>query len=188
MNSARRYLSIALSFAIALAAISIFGARSAHAVAAALVQVVNTSSNPVQAADVEKQARIPYQSAVYHNDCTPGPGTCFFQFSGPPAGYRLVVENVSGYFQIDPGVTTPPTGYVEIGAPTFYVAMGITATLGPLDAGGHRQAAFNQPTKAYFDTAPFSFMSTTWSNGANTMILTGYLENCAVTGCPAITR
>jgi hypothetical protein len=32
----------------------------------------------------------------------------------------------------------------------------------------------------------FAVVSANWSNGANEVVLTGYLENCSITGCPAI--
>jgi hypothetical protein len=148
------------------------------------VTVMNTNSNPVPGLDSEKMARIPYESTV-NPSCTAGPGACFF-FSGPPAGFRLVAENLAGYFQISPGLTLP-VGYVEDN--TFRISTAFTAPLGPLDAGGHTQAAFNQPTKFYIDQsqgAAFAVVSTTWSNGSSTMTLTGYLENCSITGCPAV--
>jgi hypothetical protein len=55
-------------------------------------------------------------------------------------------------------------------------------------AGGHTQAAFSQPIRFYVDGGDgvFAVVSTTWSNGASAVVLSGYLENCSVTGCPAI--
>jgi len=47
MNSAKRYLAIAFTFVLAVATISILNPRVAHALVATLVQVTNTSANPV---------------------------------------------------------------------------------------------------------------------------------------------
>jgi len=157
-------------------------ARGAYATP---VTVTNTSSSSVPVVDSEKLARIPYQSTVSASSCNTV--TCFFFFSGPPAGYRLVAEQVAGYFQLSPATTIGPVGYIEDN--TFRIAAGFTAPLGQLDLGGHIQAAFNQPARFYIDPsqgAPFAVVSSNWSNGASAMILTGYLENCSVTGCPAV--
>jgi hypothetical protein len=47
VNSAKRYLLIALSFAICMTVFAAFAPRIAHAITATLVQVVNTAQNPV---------------------------------------------------------------------------------------------------------------------------------------------
>ncbi len=47
MNSAKRYLMIALSFVLAIGVFTVIAPRTMHAVTATLVQVVNTSANPV---------------------------------------------------------------------------------------------------------------------------------------------
>ncbi len=151
------------------------------------VNVANGAAAPVQVADVERMARIPYMSSVFVN-CTAGSSACFFNFASPPAGTRLVAENLSGYFQIAPTATAPVVGYVEDGSPSFTVFTAFTAPLAGLDPGGHTQAAFSQPARFYVNggDSVFAVVSTTWSNGANTVVLSGYLESCAVTGCPAI--
>ena len=152
------------------------------------VQVMNTSSAPAMGADVEKLARIPYESSVAGSNC-PSPGNvgaCFFNFAAVPAGYRLVVENLSGYFQISPGATAALMGYIENDA--FRIKAGFTAPLGQIDLGGHIQCAFDNPTRFYVDPGEgvFAVASANWSNGSTTMVLSGYLENCSITGCPAV--
>ena len=155
------------------------------------VQVSNSAAAPVPVADVARQARIPYMSSVYHNDCAAGHNACFFQFATPPAGTRLVAENLSGYFMIDPGAAEPVTGYIETGAPSFQLFAAFIAPLGGHDVGNLQLAAFNQPTRFYVDAgqAVFSFVTSTWvTGGPGTVVLSGYLENCAVTGCPPVVR
>ncbi len=151
------------------------------------VNVANSATAPVQVVDVERIARVPYLSSVYHNNCTTGPGACFFVFATPPSGTRLVAENLSGYFQIDSTVTAPVVGYVE-DDPSFTLFTAFTAPLAGPDGAGHTQAAFSQPTRFYVNGGDtfLAVVSTTWSNGAANVVLSGYLENCSVTGCPAI--
>jgi hypothetical protein len=151
------------------------------------VTVMNTNANSLPVLDAEKQARIPYQSSVTVSSCNPT--NCLFFFAPPTAGYRLVAENLSGYFQLAGGVTIPPVGYVQDNS--FKVSTAFTAPLGPVDAGGHVQAAFNQPTRFYLDpgssqVAPFAVVSSTFTNGTNSMVLSGYLENCSITDCSAV--
>lgn len=152
------------------------------------VQVMNTTSAPAIGVDAEKLARIPYESTVTGANCPAvgNEGACFYNFSAVPTGYRLVVENLAGYFQVSPTATAPVEGYLENSA--FRVKNAFTAPLGQVDAGGHIQSAFNNPTRFYVDAGENVFAVTTsvWSNGNSEMILSGYLENCSITGCPAV--
>ena len=76
--------------------------RAARAVAAALVQVTNTTSNPVPNKDVDQQGRNLYQ---YYSNCTGSQGTCTITFPTVPAGMRLVIQHVSAITQL-PSATT----------------------------------------------------------------------------------
>ena len=152
------------------------------------VTVMNTNSSSVPNLDTEKLARIPFESTATASNC-PAPGNvgaCFFFFSGPPSGYRVVVENLSGYFQISPAATADLVGYVENNA--FRIKAGFTAPRAQIDLGGHIQAAFDNPTRFYVDSGEgvFAVASANWSNGASSMVMSGYMENCSITGCPAI--
>ena len=152
------------------------------------VTVMNTNANSVPNLDTEKQARIPYESTALAANCAaPGnTGACFFNFSVVPPGYRLVVENLSGYFQISPTATADLEGYIEDNS--FRIRTGFSAPRGQIDLGGHIQATFNNPTRFYVDAGVgvFAVASAVWSNGNSEMILSGYLENCSITGCPAV--
>ena len=190
MYTTKKKFFAGLAGAAGLLLIGAMAPRAAKAIYTTPVTVYNTNSQPVEGADVEKQARIPYVSSVAASNCTSnnGPGVCFFSFAPPPAGYRIVVENIAGYFQISPGTTLPVVGYIEDGNPSFRIYTAFTAPVGSLDAGGHTQAAFNNPAKFHLDTGDsiFAVVSTNWSNGSSTMALEGYLESCAITGCPAV--
>ena len=180
---------LAIACILIVATFAVVAPKAVKATVATFVQVVNTATNPVQSVDVEKIARTPYMSSVDNATCSGNGNACFFFFATPPAGFRLVAENLSGYFQISPAATVPVAGYLEDGSPNFTVFAGFSAPLGQTDLGGHIQAAFNTPTRFYVnggDNGPFAVASANWSNGNNVMILTGYLENCSITGCPPI--
>lgn len=152
------------------------------------VTVMNTNVNSVPSLDTEKLARIPYESTATAASC-PAPGNvgaCFFSFAAVPTGYRLVVENLAGYFQISPAATAPVEGYLENNS--FRIKEAFAAPLGQIDLGGHIQAAFNSATRFYVDVgeSAFAVASSNWSNGNSEMVLSGYLENCSITGCPAV--
>jgi hypothetical protein len=163
--------------------------RAARAVYTTPVTVFNTTAQPVESADTEKMARVPYLSSVTPQSCASGVGACFFFFSSPPAGYRLVVENIVGYFQVSPVATAPLVGYIETGNPQFRILGSFTGPLGQIDPGGHIQVAVNQPTRFYVDASDPGFLavaSSNWANGSSAMVATGYLENCSISGCPAV--
>ena len=101
MNSAKRYLVIALSFAICMTVFAAFAPRIAHAITATLVQVVNTSASPVPTVGIE----VPFQAAVCHGFGATGGSQCGAQGSNfvVPATTstglavkRLVVEEFDG--------------------------------------------------------------------------------------------
>jgi hypothetical protein len=145
---------------------------------------------PVPEIDAEQLARIPYQSAATNSGCVGLVGSCTFLFTPAPAGYRLVVENLSGWFQLSGPASAPPI--VLLKDASSRTALGFAGTVGPL-FGGSAYAAINQPTRAYFDPSDGNITaSVTASFPAASlpqrMTLTGHLENCSITGCPAIQR
>src|ERR1700757_565426 len=103
MSSAKRYLLIALTFAIALTTFTVFAPRAVHAVTAALVQVANTSANPVPVSDSAPrfQASVCTMTGTISpatNQCAASTNTFVVPTTtstGAPVK-RLVVENVSG--------------------------------------------------------------------------------------------
>jgi hypothetical protein len=169
--------------ALAAGALVLAVPRAAHAVAATLVQVVTAS--PVPNLDVERIARVPYESTQQPQGNCPGGnvlGKCTFVFTLPPSGYRLVVENVSGSITVPVSATSPPIAvlfdYDPSGPGT---AWSYTATLGQ-PFNNVMQTGFNQQTRAVFDsndTAPTMIVTANWQAGVEQfMTLSGYLENC----------
>ena len=179
--------------ALAAGVLILAAPRAAHAIAATLVQVVNTTANPVPNLDAERIARIPYESTqTPQGNCPNSNGieACNFLFTPPPTGYRLVVENVSGWIVMANGTTLPPIAIMydvdnDVSKTTFWSYTGALVQ----GSGAAILGSFNQPAQAIFDAGdgvPTLFVNANWEGGTvQYMTLTGYLENCAVTGCPA---
>ena len=175
-------------FALAALLLTMLAPKAAHAVVATLVQVANTSANPVPNLDTERAARIPYQSFVTVTTCS-GLNWSYFSFTDAPSGYRLVVENVSGYFYVVSGTTVPPVGRL-INSGALKGVWGIPGALGTNFGATH--AGLNGNITAYFNPGDGPALGVMVNMAASpyeqTATLSGYLENCAVTGCPAIQR
>jgi hypothetical protein len=189
MNIKRKFFT-GLAAAAGLITIGALAPQAAKAVYSSPVTVVNTNTQPVQGADVEKLARIPYQSSYRTTTCT-GLTNCFFSFTAAPAGYRLVVENLSGLFEINNAATAPPTGLIE--GSSFLNVFAFTAANGQI-FNGTIMSGINIPVKMVFDTTEGNPVAFVYGNYPSitglpsTMTLSGYLENCSITGCPAIQR
>lgn len=85
----------------------------ARAVVETLVQVANTTSNPVPNLDTERNARIPYQSVP---GCNVNPSytiSCTANFTPVPSGYRLHEQYVNANAYLAAGATTL-SGYLGI--------------------------------------------------------------------------
>jgi len=186
MQIAKRLLIGCLGFVVSIAMITLAAPKSVHALVATLVQVANTSTNPVVAEDADRASRIPYQSQSAFDGSTPGacltgPFPCSFNsFSAAPAGYRLVVQNIDALLLV--GNADPvPFGFVNgVGAQ-------ISTFIGTY--AGHNFAVINQHVTSYHNAGdvPYVIITADWYAGSSANVtLTGYLENCAVTGCPPV--
>src|SRR5262249_46625941 len=108
--------------------------------------VSNTSSNPVQAADVERLARIPLQIT---NACQGAGCQILIGFNKP--GYRLVIENVTGYFALGAGTTEAPLLFLQNSNNSHGARWTFVGKLGPT-VSGQVLAGFNERVLAYFDS------------------------------------
>ena len=108
------------------------------------------AGRPVSQIDAERLARVPYQSAATNSGCVGMVGSCTFIFRPVPAGHRLIVENLSGWFQLSATASAPPV--VLLKDASSRTALGFTGTVGQT-LGGNTYAALNQSTRAYFDPA-----------------------------------
>jgi hypothetical protein len=149
------------------------------------VTVMNTTANPGSVLDASTASRVPYQSVLI-KDCGSGVSQCQFIFPAPPTGFRLVVENVSGAANVVSG-SAPPTVALQ-SIPSLNGIWAFTATVG--QTLNFVNSGFNQTVRAYFETAseqPQVGVGANFSSSFQTVVtLSGYLENCAVVGCPAI--
>jgi hypothetical protein len=148
------------------------------------VTVGNTWANPVPGVDKERLARIPYSSAKGFNNCQNLP--CGLYITAPPDGYRLVVQHVSAMFGLPSGSTVPPMvdlyGYNQSGLVPHST---VVAKIGPPTNLGGVFAAIDEDVLAYFDPADGPGVDSYGSPNA-VITVSGYLENCSITGCPTV--
>ncbi|HKE27752.1 MAG TPA: hypothetical protein VKB88_35595 [Bryobacteraceae bacterium] len=111
---------------------------------------------------------------------------CPFFFTAPPARYRLVIQNVFGHLTLTS--TTPPVALLQSG--DSVIEIGVLTTVG--GNVNTMRAGFNQDVLAFFDPSnggPILSVTGDFSPSAVTgqlTMITGYLENCAVTGCTTV--
>lgn len=150
------------------------------------VNVVNTKSSPANALDVERASRIPYestqQSIGYPQETT--------TFPAAPSGFRLVIQHISCTFLMNSGSTQLPsiTLYTNDGTST-----GRASFIGQVGGiGSQTFGALNADLLSYWDSS--NGQPLVVANGdfypsvINWVTLSGYLENCSLTGCPAVVR
>jgi hypothetical protein len=145
----------------------------------------------VNSLDLERVNRIPYESTQQPQPGCPatnGPAQCVFNFTPPPAGWRLVVENVSGIVTLAPGTTVPPVGFLTDQDGINFTNWGFTGKVGQANGSGPL-ASFNEPIHAVIDSgdvqSPIVGVVANWFSGVGQyMTLSGYLENCALSNCP----
>jgi hypothetical protein len=156
------------------------------------VAITNTTSAPGIVLDANAATRIPYTSTRIINTCSGLQNCALPLFTTVPAGYQLVVENVGGILNVS--TTSPPiAGYLEdfnfgAGIQTF---VGLNAPLGGTGFNGQSFAGMNEKVLAFFPAgeSPFVVVYGNFLNGfPQGITVSGYLENCAVVGCPAIQR
>lgn len=150
--------------------------------------VMNTTSAPAITLSADRATRIPYQSSRILNTCSGLQNCAFPAFTAVPAGYRLVVQNVSGFFNLTTG-SPAVAGYLE----NFHLpndnVWGLNAPTGGTGFNGESFAGLNQNVTAVFDTGEFPFVVIygNFLGGFNQIVnVSGYLENCSVVGCPGV--
>jgi len=143
--------------------------------------VTNTTSNPVNSADVERLGRVPLQIS---NGCVGAGCQILIGFNKP--GYRLVIENVNGYFALAAGTTEAPLMYVQNSSNSHGGRWTFVGKLGPT-VSGQVLAGFNERVLVYFDSSDPAPVIVAFGNlAAANITITGYYENCAISGCPPI--
>jgi hypothetical protein len=155
---------------LAVASVILVSPKTAHALAAALVQITNTRSNPVPTQDVDIAARHPYTATCY---VFGNPGafiTCQPVPAPPSSGYETVIQNVNVSLNQDTGSVQPVVtdfSYATAGN-SFQLAV-------PIGAQGVGEWAGNMPTTAYVDpTGSYNPLqcASLFNNGTATMTCT----------------
>jgi hypothetical protein len=150
------------------------------------VQVGNTKSSPANALDVERAARIPYESSQQSIGYPQETST----FPAAPSGYRLVLQHVSCTFLMNSGATQLPLVTLYTNDGSYTARASFMGQLGGI--GSNTYGAVNTDILSYWD--PANGQPLVIANGdfypsvVNFVTLSGYLENCSVTGCPAVQR
>jgi hypothetical protein len=193
MRFAKRLLMGVGAVALAAVLLSVAAPKATHAIVATAVQVVNTTANPAVTEDADKATRIPYQSSGQGTDASLGGPcagvdvNCAFSITTPPAGYRLVIENVSALMYVKSGNPAPEGTILSANANSL---LGATFFSGSYLGSSFQQDIVNQAVKRYVNAGDDQLVFITAdfnpSKGYAWVTVTGYLENCAVTGCPPI--
>lgn len=171
--------------AITLILIGAAAPRAARAVYTTPVTVFNTTSQPAISLSAAQATNIPYQSNVFQTTCSGLQNCAFSGFTGVPAGYRLIVENVAGFFNLQMN-STPISGYLE----NFHLPnqnlWGLSAPIGGTGFNGESFAGLNETVHAVFDAGEFPFVviyGNFLAGFPQDVNVTGHLENCSVVTC-----
>lgn len=163
-----------------VAALILVTPRAVHAVAAALVQVMNTTANPVIASNMDDPGRIPYEKRSNPSTCIPG--ECFFDFV-VPANHRLVIQHASVSGEANgPGVALLDLSSAN-GGSTSFAPSGLT--------GAQYSFEVDEPVLQFVDGGGFIQAALFFYGGSATLLganftLSGYLLDCAAAPCSAI--
>jgi hypothetical protein len=192
MRFAKRLLMGVGAVALTAMVLSVAAPKAVHATVAALVQVVNTTANPAVTLDAETSTRIPYQSYQTYNTFSGGFIGFTLTYPTVPAGYRLVIQNVNSLFYeyLSSGETLSdivPQGNITT---AFAPDKAFPSFTGSMSGGAYSTptALFNSSITRYVGPGDTPYVNMTAVVEPSQIIgvtVTGYLENCAVTGCPA---
>jgi hypothetical protein len=189
MNVLRRIIIGIGSIVVVALVFALVSPKAVRAVVSALVTVSNTTANPAITWDADKSTRIPYLSTVAVS-VTAGPPGILTQFQPTfatvPAGYRLVIQNVNFNLpsQSANPVATGTICSVFLTTECFPSFTGVyTGSQGQSYIGNENVIRYIQAGDAPF--LFFTFGSPAF-NSAAIVSVAGYLENCAVTGCPPV--
>jgi hypothetical protein len=140
----------------------------------AQVRAVLTSS-------IDDPGRIAYQSTAVNTTCG-GTSNCVLQFASPPAGHRVVVQRMSGFF-----AATSHPAYFSVALGTSdspFLAQFLTPVSANLDL-----SSFNEPVQAYFDSGKSIQVvvgTDVQFSRQNIVTLSGYEVDCGAAPCSAI--
>jgi hypothetical protein len=154
--------------------------------------VTNTAANPAITWDADRSTRIPYQSTIVvpTTQLTVGQsGFTLVGFTTVQAGYRLVIQNVSFNVQAESNNPVPTANICTAFNPnTCFPSFtgtftGTASGFGQADVANANIIRYVGPgdtpeVQIFLDAA-------NPPHGVDIVTVSGYLEDCAVTGCPA---
>jgi hypothetical protein len=179
---------LAAACALLVATFSIIGPRAVRAAVATLVQVVNTTANPVITSRMDDPGRIPYQS-IANPECTAAAVSCIFSFSAVPAGHRLVVQHVMGSLLLNSAASR--LSAIALLYPTSGPVVRIASVNGLQLTGVSTINDFDQSVLFYVDASQqvswtVSVAGTTFFGPGSTVTMVGYLLDCVAGPCAPI--
>lgn len=146
--------------------------KTVHALAAALVQITNTRSNPVPTQDVDIAARHPYTATCNVFGSGGRFQVCYPTPAPPSSGYETVIQSVNFALNQDTGTVQPfvtEFNYTSGGNPfQFFV---------PMLAQGQGEWVGTQPTAIYVDPSGSMQCTTLFNDSSSSATLT-----CTVSG------
>ena len=184
----------AAACALLVLTFSIIGPRAVKAAVATLVQVSNTSANPVPTVELGNPGRIPYRVAQPPYNCDVQP-VCLMQFPTVPAGHRLVIQHVSGGLDM---IYTPTNVSMTLSTSTTLLSNFFAPVAGPF-GGGIYLSYFDQPVLGYVDAgdapqlnmvigspATYGAQQAFFAKAAMQVVLSGYELDCTIAACAPI--
>ncbi|HTO69734.1 MAG TPA: hypothetical protein VMR31_07720 [Myxococcota bacterium] len=175
------HLSRIAGFALAGLIGASFATGTAQSVVASLVQIVNTSANPVLTQDNDNRARQPlsFRASI---SVLPGAENGFARPAYTvPAGKRLVIEHVSAIGNVaSPEQVFTITVYADSGS--VYTYLPVTNLSAQEDAPTRHDVVASQPLTMYVDPGDSVDIEISSDGGANGVLsmsvsVTGYLVN-----------
>ena len=157
---------------LVLLSVALIEPKTVHALAAALVQVTNTRSNPVPTQGVDIAARHPYTAKCLVYGSGGGFQTCQPTPAPPASGYETVIQSVNIQLNQDTGTVQPAiTDLLFDTGGTYYTHYV------PFIQQGTQNWVASELTAIYVDPNSFNPLqcATLFNNGAATM-------TCTVTG------
>jgi hypothetical protein len=190
MKAIRKMLIGVGSLVVVALVLALATPKAIRAAAAALVTVDNTKTNPAITVDADKSTRIPYQStqAIPSTDIVGSGvrGIIFSQLAAVQAGHRLVIQNIS--FQVSAASNNPiPWAFVcsAFNSETCFPSFTGVFAGGPNQAGVGNANVIRYIGPGDAPEVTVVFDPLPQSGILDIVTVSGYLEDCAVTGCPA---
>jgi hypothetical protein len=178
MKFSKPAMKVAGGLLLSVFALALVAPKTVHALAATLVQVTNTSTNPVVNQDVDSPGRSPYYQTVgCYSSST---NQCTASFTTVPANKRLVVQFIASSIDTP---TALQTGEFFANGPAF---IPILYTQQASDPAGNKIYIADQPMLYYFEAgqSPYFVMNAASANFtfmSGSVTLTGYYVNNVTT-------